>query len=188
MTYRQTLRELAADQRGYVTTRDAQAAGIPAVELRKLATRGALERVGRGVYRFADAQRSEDDLFVEAVLRVGPGAVLAEDAVLALHQLAHVAPKKIKVATANRVRLRDPSYIDVVPRRLAPDDVTTYRGIPSTTVARALRDCVGAVMPDRLLAAVSEATRRDLLTPSEAANVRRFVRKGLRMSDTVKTA
>ena len=42
MNYRQTVREIALDQYGYVTTRDAADAGVPVVELRKLAARGAL--------------------------------------------------------------------------------------------------------------------------------------------------
>ncbi|MDQ2707390.1 MAG: type IV toxin-antitoxin system AbiEi family antitoxin domain-containing protein [Actinomycetota bacterium] len=46
MTYRQQLRELAFDTHGVVTTRDAQAAVVPAVELRKLAARGALAHLG----------------------------------------------------------------------------------------------------------------------------------------------
>lgn len=50
MTYREQLREIALDQYGSVTTADAAGDGIPAVELRKLASRGALERVGVGVY------------------------------------------------------------------------------------------------------------------------------------------
>lgn len=42
MKYRQTVREIALDQFGYVTTRDAANAGVPAVELRKLAARGTM--------------------------------------------------------------------------------------------------------------------------------------------------
>lgn len=177
MTYRQTLRELGAGQSGYVTVAEAGHAGVPAVELRKLAARGALEHVARGLYRLADAPPGPDDLFLEAVLRAGPGAVLFGDAVLALHQLAHVAPRKIKVATPHRVRVKDPGYLDIVTRRLPPEDVTTYRGIPSATLSRALLDSVGTVMPERLLAAISDAVRCHLLTGAEAAKARRALRR-----------
>lgn len=43
--------EVAAEQHGYVTTRDARDIGVDPVQLRLLAGRGRLERVGRGVYR-----------------------------------------------------------------------------------------------------------------------------------------
>ncbi|MGN6245745.1 MAG: type IV toxin-antitoxin system AbiEi family antitoxin domain-containing protein [Motilibacteraceae bacterium] len=175
MTYRQLLRAVAADQRGYVTVRDAHAAGVPSVEVRKIAARGGLEQVARGVYRFPDVARREEDLFLEAVLRVGPDAVIIEESVLALHHLAQVAPRRVKIATPRRVRLRDPGFIEAVTCRLAPRDLTSYKGIPSVTIDRALRDCMGKVMPERLLAAVGEAARRDLLTPREAAAIRRLL-------------
>ena len=50
MTYRHDLWEIAAEYHGIVTTRQAEDAGVPAVEVRKLAARGALERLGYGVY------------------------------------------------------------------------------------------------------------------------------------------
>jgi predicted transcriptional regulator of viral defense system len=50
-TYRRRLHERALDQYGYVTTRNANELGVPAVELRKLHQRGGLEHVGHGLYR-----------------------------------------------------------------------------------------------------------------------------------------
>ena len=55
MNNREKLRWLAFDHHGIVTTDQAVAAGVPAVELRKLAARGALSRVGFGVYRMEEA-------------------------------------------------------------------------------------------------------------------------------------
>lgn len=49
--YRDIVREIALDQYGFVTTRDASEAGVPAVELPKLAARGGLENVAYGLYR-----------------------------------------------------------------------------------------------------------------------------------------
>lgn len=43
MTYREDLRWRAFDTHGVITTDDAASLGVPAVELRKLARRGALE-------------------------------------------------------------------------------------------------------------------------------------------------
>lgn len=43
--------EIAATQRGFVTTRDAQAAGVAPVELRQLAQRGRLRDHAHGSYR-----------------------------------------------------------------------------------------------------------------------------------------
>ena len=71
------------DQCGYFTTLATAEIGVPPVELRNLAARGALRHVRRGVYRFEDARRTERDAFAEAVVRVGKDAYLTHDTVLA---------------------------------------------------------------------------------------------------------
>lgn len=103
-TYRRQPHERALDQYGYVTTRDAAALGIPPVELRKLAERGGLTHVARGVFRFDDLPHTGREPFMKAVLRVGDGAFLTSDAVLALHDLGLVNPRRIRVGTPDRVR------------------------------------------------------------------------------------
>jgi predicted transcriptional regulator of viral defense system len=165
VTYRKVLWEVALDQHGLVTTQDARRLGVPAVELRKLAQRGSLERVGHGVYRMVDLPRTEHEDYAAAVALVGRDAYLTHDAVLALHDLALVNPRAVRVATPHRVRLSTlPSSVKVVLRTdLGPDDVTSYDGIPSTSVAQALVDCVGLVMTSRLREAAEEARSRGLV-------------------------
>lgn len=64
------------------TTRDpgktAADAGVPAVELPKLAARGGLENVAYGIYRVPDAPASAFDQFAEALLRAGEGPTSME--------------------------------------------------------------------------------------------------------------
>lgn len=170
-TYRRTLRDRALDQYGYITTRDAAELGVPTVELRKLAARGGMQRVGHGVYRFEDIPHTDKDQFMEAVLRVGPDAHLVGDAVLALHDLGLVNPRRIRVAVPHRDRHKLPDYIEVVRKTIPEPERTQYEGIPSTTVARALLDCRNTVMNDRLIDAAHEAARNGLLRRREAARV-----------------
>lgn len=171
-TYRRRLRERALDQYGYVTTRDARTLGIPPGELRKLHHRGGLEHIGHGLYRFEDIPRTDRDQFMEAVLRVGDEAYLAGDAVLALHGLAFANPRRIRVATPRRERGRLPDFLEVVRQRdVQPDERTRYDGIPATTVARALLDCRGVLMEERLIDAAQEAARTGLLGRHERRRV-----------------
>lgn len=170
-TNRRRLRDRAQDQYGYVTTRDAGDLGIPVVELRKVAHRGGIEHVAYGLYRFDDISRTDRDQYMEAVLRVGTDAYLTHDAVLALHDLGLVNPRRIRVGTPKRTRPQLPAHIEVIQRRLEPVDLTAYEGIPSATVARALLDCRALVMRDRLIAAGQEAARRGLLRKSEAGRI-----------------
>jgi len=171
-TYRRRLREWALDQYGYVTTADATQLGIPPVELRKLAGRGLLDRIDRGLYRFPDAPPTPRDMFMEAVLWTGPGAALACDAVLALHDLALANPRSLRVITGHRVRKAHPrDDVTIIARKIPCADLTSYFRIPSTTVARALIDCRDLIMPSRLLEATDQAWREGLLLASEHDNV-----------------
>lgn len=176
MTYRATLRDLAMDNHGLVTTVQAREAGVPAVEVRKLAARGALERVGHGVYRIDDAPLTPQTEYAEAVLLVGPDAYLTHDAVLALHGLGLVNPRHIRIGTPRRVRGELPTHIRVTQQQMDPADLTEYEGVPSTTLYRALRDCIGLVMPDRLVQAAVDAHRAGLLDEREYRSVRRHLR------------
>jgi len=176
MTYRQVLREFADERYGLVTTQDAIELGVPAVELRKLAARGALTHLARGLYRMPDIRPSQYDQFAEAVQRVGDGAYLTGDAVLALHNLALVNPRRIRVGTATRIRHELPPYVEIIRRQIPKEDLTEYEGIRSTTVAQALLDCRGLVMRERLLEALREATKKGLVTRSEAASTRAALR------------
>lgn len=170
-TYRRQLHERALDRYGYVTTRDAADLGIPPVELRKLAERGGLTHVARGVFRFDDIPHTGREPFMEAVLRVGDGAFLTADAVLALHDLGLVNPRRIRVGTPNRVRAALPATVEMVRRHLEPGELTEVEGIPATTLARALLDARGLVMRERLIDAAREAVRRGLLLRVEGERV-----------------
>jgi predicted transcriptional regulator of viral defense system len=175
-TYRRTLEEVAADRGGYLTTREAEEVGVPAVELRKLAQRGGVEHVGHGLYRFETVPRSPHDDFLRAVLQVGPDAYLADDAVLALHDLAQVNPRRIRVATRDRFRGEVPKSVEVVRRNDGEDEVTTYDGVSSMTVRQALIGCIDTVMRDRLEQATNEAARRGLIRRREVSELLRLIR------------
>jgi predicted transcriptional regulator of viral defense system len=178
-TYRAQLWDVAVDQYGYVATSDAASLDIPTVELRKLAARGFLKHVARGLYRVPVLPRTEFDEYMEAVLWVGRDAVLSHDAVLALHDLAFANPATIRVTTPHRVRKTYPRRdISIVHAVVPSGECATYRGIPATTVARALLDCRQLIMTSRLLEAAGEARNEGLLLTDEHARVVRELKAG----------
>jgi predicted transcriptional regulator of viral defense system len=170
-TYRRRLHAAALDHYGYVTTKMALEMGVPSVELPKLALRGGLTRIAYGIYRFDDIPATRRDAYMEAVLRVGPGAYLVRETVLELHDLALVNPRRLKVGTARRIQATIPKYIEVVPNDLEAGELTIYEGIPATTVARALLDCKETVMHERLVEATHQAQAEGLLQRREAEDV-----------------
>lgn len=175
--YRHRLREIAEDQHGYVTTAQARTIGIPSVELAKLAHRGGVTNVGYGVYRFNDIPLTQYSQFMEAVLLVGGDAVIAGDSVLAMHNLALVNPRKITVATTRRVRRNLPGYIKVVHERERIGATTAYEGVPSFTVAEALKTSERIVMTERLLYGAKVARREGLITGREEKTQKERLRR-----------
>lgn len=171
MTYRQQLRELAFDTHGVVTTGEAADIGVPAVELRKLAMRGALVQVGRGVYRMLEAPAGRLAEFAEAVALVGEGAVLADESVIAALDLAPVNLRRIRVATARRVRATLPPTVEVVHRDVPEHERDTVEGIPAMSAEAAIRASRGRVMNERLVEATRTAAARGLLSPGQEVRV-----------------
>lgn len=171
MSYRQVLRDLAHDNHGVVTLDDARGAGVPAVEVHKLASRGVLDRVGKGVYRMVDVPADALSEYAEAVASAGADAALADDSVLAAHGLAHVNARTIRVATPHRVRARLPATVELVAKAIPPDDLDYIDGIPAMTVTDSLLASRGRVMTERLIDAARAAARRDLITEDEARQV-----------------
>lgn len=173
--YREIVRELALDRYGYVTTKDAVTAGVPAVELPKLAARGGLENVAYGLYRVPDVPVTPFDQFAEALFRAGEGSYLHGESVLAVLGLADVNPRRIRVAIPRRARSKLPAYIELT--RVEGDLRTTlHEGLPTQPLADAILECRGRIETERLLAAARQARAAGLLTTTEWHSVR----KGLR--------
>jgi predicted transcriptional regulator of viral defense system len=171
-TYRERLLEVARERHGFVTTTDARELGIPIIELRKLAHRGKLEHVSRGVYQFPLFGGSMNESYLRATLRVGSDAYLTADAVLAFHDLALVNPRTIRVGANRRVRHNLPKQIEVRTQQVPEDQIEIRDGIRTTRVAKAIVDCKGIVMKGRLMDALDEAIERGLVTSAESSQVR----------------
>lgn len=162
-SHRSILYQLATEHHGFVTTSMAELAGVPAVEVRKVAARGGMSNLARGLYRVEGIEGGERAPYAEAVLRVGEDAHLIGDSVLAFHDLALVNPRRITVGTPRRVRRDLPAHIKLVHTRTDSADLTEYDGVPSLTVERALKDSIGSVMPERLAEAVERAAEEGLV-------------------------
>jgi predicted transcriptional regulator of viral defense system len=143
-----------------------------------MARRGKFNRVGHGVYRLAQYFPTEFDKYAEAVTLVGDGAYIYGESVLAMFDLALVNPSKITVATPARIRKTLPPYIVIVSDS-ADAEVTVYEGIPSQSVADAIRICRKSVMPERLLPAIEDVRRQGLISEEEAKRLKREIKSQL---------
>lgn len=170
MGYRRDLWEVAASHHGVVTVADAEEAGVPAVEVRKLAARGALRGFGQGVYTHRDVPVTPSTEPAVAVALAGAGAFLHREAVFDLLGVGQFNPKRVRVGTRRRVRRALPKWMELEHRLDVPDvDLTRYEGIPATTVRRALADMRSRIPSERWESLVQEALRRELIDDPDVA-------------------
>jgi len=150
VTILEKLTEIASGQHGIVSTRQARAEGIAAVELPKLAARGKLVQVFRGVYSVPVISRTMYSEFVEAALWSNGGAVTGESLLLIL-DLCDVNPRKIHIAVNRPLRRKIPdSYVlhKMKPQELEFDE---FNGVRSTTVEIAFKVAIENGTQSRLI-------------------------------------
>jgi predicted transcriptional regulator of viral defense system len=165
----------AAEQHGYVTTRDARELDIDPTQLRLMAARGRLDRAGRGVYRVPMLPRDEhDDLAAALGWSLGRGVVSHESA-LALHSLTDVNPSRIHLTVPrdNHPRAAGGELYRTHRRELATSDITQVDRLPVTTVARTITDCLATgTNPYQLRLAIDHAERGGTLRHAVALRLR----------------
>jgi predicted transcriptional regulator of viral defense system len=90
-------------RRGPVTAQDLTALGLPRARLQRLHERGELVRVGRGVYRAPDADRTELTSLADVAKRA-PAVVFCLLTALQIHGLTTEVPHEVWVLLDNRAR------------------------------------------------------------------------------------
>lgn len=166
MTKFNDIYELAADNYGLITSAQARGIGVTNNELVQYAKRGKIEHIGQGLYKLVHYVPTIYDSYAQAVALIGPEAYLYGESVIAIHELAPTNPTYIYVATPKRIRRKLPAYVKVI-QRLEENDTTFYEGIPSQSVANAIRSCRGRMMDDRLRDATTAACAKGYLTRAE---------------------
>lgn len=172
MTYYDDIYELAVDNHYLITSKEAEKAGVPKVELVKLARRGKLENLSYGLYRLSRYVPSESDPYAVAIERVGSDAYLYGESVLALLGLAPTNPSYICVATPKRVRRKLPESIRVHQAKKGDPQPCIYDGVRSQRAKDAIVSCKGRMEDERLRDALAEAMEQGYVTQREADEVR----------------
>ena len=159
-----SLYTIAEQQAGCFTARQARHAGFSPSLLSYHVGTGSFERVRPRVYRLVQFPASaHEDLYV-AWLQAGPYSVISHDSALALYDLSDLLPARVHI-TVPRTSSRRRPELQIHTKRLEPEDVTRYEGLPVTTVPRTLIDVAAAGLADeQVRQAIQEALRRGLVT------------------------
>ncbi len=158
------LYDLAEQQAGYFTARQAARAGFSWERLTDYSKNGRFQRVAHGIYRLAEFPSSRfEDLFV-AWLKCGPKSAISHESALALYDLSDVLPGEVHV-TVPRTASRRRKGIRLHTNRLRPAEVVNREGLPVTSVPRTIADLARAgLSEDHVARAIQDALERGLAT------------------------
>ena len=172
----QALREVAVEQGGYITTRQAHDLGVPTVRLEVMCKRGTLERISRGVYRFRDVPAGPLDQYIAATFwPLELQGALSHATALDLYALCDVNPTRIDITVpaAFRTTRIPPEVMRLHRQNLGEGDVTWFEGIPIVTVYQAILGSIEIATGWNLIEqALTSARRRGVVTRDQAAELR----------------
>jgi very-short-patch-repair endonuclease len=172
------LAALAGRQHGVVSVGQLRELGLTKHGVRRRVENKRLQRLYPGVYAVGHDALTPDSRRLAAVLACGPGALLSHRAAGSLQKLLPSSPQfEVTVAPGRRPK---PGIVIHRSRLIHPDDRSSVRGIPVTSVARALVDLADVLSEERLAKAVHEAEVRRVfdLSAVEAVVARLPGRKG----------
>lgn len=155
------LAEIAVDQYGYVTVRDAERQGVDPHRLVEMARRGTIERVAHGLYRMPVIAPTGLEQLMEATLWPREQGVLSHETALDLHELCDVNPAKIHVTVpqAHRITRDVPGAYVIHHRDLVAEETTRHEGIAVVTPTRAILDGIEVHLRGDLLNQAFETAR-----------------------------
>jgi predicted transcriptional regulator of viral defense system len=170
------LREHAAEQCGYITTRDAEDLGVDPHRLQKMKDRGVLTRVNRGIFRFGDVPAGPLDQYAEATLwPLEVHGVLSHATALDLHGLCDINPIRIDVTVPRgfRTTREVPELLRLHRDEVDERDLTWHEGLPIVGVRRAILGAIELDVGWNLIEqAIDTARRTGRLTAEQAADLR----------------
>ena len=162
--------EIAEPQGGYFTTHQARAAGYSRKDVSSLASSNKFSRIAYGVYRITYYPSTDHEDLIIAILKSGPDAVVSNDSALSVYQLSDVLPGSIHI-TIPKTRSRRQKGITYHTCRITDQEITSYNGLPITTVERTITDVVRSGLDELLVQqSIDQAIKRGMITTDSLQN------------------
>jgi predicted transcriptional regulator of viral defense system len=179
------LYKIAEEQDGLFTSKEARSLGIQDSVLVRLAQRGRLERVSRGVYRIAHYPVDKFAQYREAVLWAqashhGPECIaLSHETALLLYGISDLNPSRVHLTVPKSARFRReyPAWVTIHWADLTENEIGLHEGIPVTSVSRSILDVLSTThRTDVARQAITEALRDGLLNSDQARELRKRIK------------
>ncbi len=156
-------------------------AGLTRDRLPALLRSGRIERVGRGLYRFADAEPSADYSVAMACARV-PTSVVCLLTALRIHEIGTQAPAAVWLAIPHKARVPRLRELKLRVVRFSGSawtlgvEDTAFEGVPAriTSPARTVVDCFRferLLGPEVAMEALQDGLRRRKFTIAELSRI-----------------
>lgn len=166
---------------GFFRAAQLEAAGLTRDQLPALLRSGRVERVGRGLYRLADAEPTENYSVAMACARV-PNSIVCLLSALRIHGIGTQAPAEVWLAIPHKARtprLRELKLRTVRfsgPAWTFGVKETAFEGVPAriTSPARTVADCFRferLVGPEAAMEALQDGLRQRKVTVAELSRV-----------------
>lgn len=167
----------AADLGAFFRPSQVEAAGLTRDQLPALVRAGKIERVGRGLYRVADAEPTENYSLAMACTRV-PNSIVCLLSALKVHGIGTQLPSAVWLAIPHKARQpRLPALKLRIVRFSGPAwtygvQSTAFEGVPAriTSPARTIVDCFRferLVGPEAAMEALQDGLRQRKVTIAE---------------------
>lgn len=175
------VQEMAAEQGGVVSLRQAYRWGLTRAEVRADVRADRWQRVGRQCLAVHCGGLGEEALMWAAVLDAGPRACLDGASSLIAAGLKNFAAERIRVSVPRGAKVVRSASVDVrQTRRLCPDDVVPL-GIPRTrNEVAAIRAGLWARSDKQASLVVLMAVQQRLVTPPDLASAMMRIRRDRR--------
>lgn len=171
----------AAGIAGFFRAGHLDAADLTRDQLPALVRTGAVERVGRGLYRLADAEPTENYSLAMACARV-PNSIVCLLSALRFHGIGTQAPAAVWLAIPHKARVPRMRELRLRIVRFSGAawtfgvKTTAFEGVPAriTSPARTIADCFRferLVGPEAAMEALQDALRRRKVTVAELSRV-----------------
>lgn len=170
------LAAIADEQHGHVTTAQAERVGVSRVELARLAERGRVERVERGVYRMQGSGLDEFADVRAAWLALDPAAtaeqrlasddpiVVSHASAARIHGIGDLVADDAEFTAMRRVQTVR-GGIRIHRGEIASHEIQTVDGLPVTTARRTIVDLVADGHDgEHVGAVIADAVRRGFVT------------------------
>ena len=184
------LYEIAEDQQGFFTTKQAKAAGFAENTHPYHVQAGNWIREHRGIYRLASFPRGErPDLMLWSLWSRNRAetaqGVYSHQTALSLHDLSDVMPAKLHMIVPKSFRRNSeiPRVVVLHFADLPQSDIGVAHGVRVTKPMRTILDLLegGDVPPAALRQALREGLRRGLIRRSEIAEARKHLGNSKRL-------